>query len=291
MKNINTLIILAGGASSRMKKSIAEADKFLTAEEIAQANQRSKGLITLGNNGYPLLDYLLYNAKKAGITRVVFLTGVDSKPFRDHFGGEDGNYHGLHTFFATQHIPEDRIKPLGTADALVQTIEQQPWLKEERFIVCNSDNLYSTNAFSLLMACKKDNAFISYDRDSLQFPAEKINQFALVKIDDEEHLEDIIEKPSVQESEKFKDPAGKFRVSMNIFMFSGAKIYPFVKNCPMNTERNEKELPTALLNMINDSDTVMAALPLSEHVPDLTSKEDIAKLKALLAEAFPEKLW
>lgn len=41
------IIILAGGASSRMKKSI---DSDLPPEKVAQANQLSKGLIELGGN-------------------------------------------------------------------------------------------------------------------------------------------------------------------------------------------------------------------------------------------------
>ena len=39
------IIILAGGASSRMKKSV---DQNLSPEKVAQANQLSKGLIELG---------------------------------------------------------------------------------------------------------------------------------------------------------------------------------------------------------------------------------------------------
>ena len=53
----NNLVILAGGASSRMKKE-AVLDN-LSPEEIAQANERSKGLIGVGSSGRPLLDYLL----------------------------------------------------------------------------------------------------------------------------------------------------------------------------------------------------------------------------------------
>lgn len=41
----NNIVILAGGASSRMKKSV---DQNLSPEKIAQANQLSKGLIELG---------------------------------------------------------------------------------------------------------------------------------------------------------------------------------------------------------------------------------------------------
>ena len=43
------IIILAGGASSRMKKS---TDQNLSPEKVAQANQLSKGLIELGGNPF-----------------------------------------------------------------------------------------------------------------------------------------------------------------------------------------------------------------------------------------------
>lgn len=291
MKTIQSLVILAGGASSRMKRSMAEANEHLSPEEIAQANERSKGLITLGDSGYPLIDYLLFNAREAGIKKVVFLTGANSLPFREHFEGDRGDYHGLETHFAIQHIPEGRVKPLGTADALLQTLDQQPWLKKERFIVCNSDNLYSTAAFSLLKGTSAPNAFISYDRDALEFSTERINRFALVKTDKDHYLADIIEKPTASEAAMYRDPEGKFRVSMNIFMFSGDQIYPYLVNCPMNPERREKELPTALLNMLHDHGQSVLALPLAEHVPDLTSKEDIAILKKRIRDRYPEKLW
>jgi len=48
------IIILAGGASSRMKKSI---DSDLPPEKVAQANQLSKGLIELG--GKPFFELSL----------------------------------------------------------------------------------------------------------------------------------------------------------------------------------------------------------------------------------------
>ena len=52
-----TLVILAAGLSSRMKKSISS--KGISSEAIEQANQISKGLIALGKSKRPLLDYLI----------------------------------------------------------------------------------------------------------------------------------------------------------------------------------------------------------------------------------------
>jgi glucose-1-phosphate adenylyltransferase len=76
----NNIVILAGGASSRMKKSV---DQNLSPEKIAQANQLSKGLIEL--RGKPFLSYLLENILKAGFENVYIITGENSKMFRQAF--------------------------------------------------------------------------------------------------------------------------------------------------------------------------------------------------------------
>ena len=59
------LVILAGGASSRMKKENSNPD--INKEEVTQANERSKGLIGVGPDNRPLLDYLLTMPKKQDI--------------------------------------------------------------------------------------------------------------------------------------------------------------------------------------------------------------------------------
>lgn len=143
----NNLVILAGGASSRMKKE-AVLDN-LSPEEIAQANERSKGLIGVGASGRPLLDYLLWNAKKAGYENIYIIIGEQGELFKEFYGSEmeNNNFHGLNISFAVQYIPEGRIKPFGTADALFQAVEQYPELKSQFYSVCNSDNLYSAVTF------------------------------------------------------------------------------------------------------------------------------------------------
>ncbi len=165
-----TLVILAGGASSRMKNSTADVD--LTSEEIKQANSRSKGLISMDNQGRPIMDYLLFNSKKAGYKEIIFVIGVSSnKHFKELYGGEtkNNNFNGLIISYATQHIPNDREKPLGTADAVFQAMEQYPELKSKEFAVCNSDNLYSIGALRAIRQEESHNALLGYDRDALNF--------------------------------------------------------------------------------------------------------------------------
>ena len=287
----DNLIILAGGASSRMKKEVVLNN--LTEEEIAQANERSKGLIGVGPNGRPLLDYLLLNAKKAGYKKIIIIIGEQGELFKEFYGNQDKNndFHGLNISFAVQYIPEGRVKPFGTADALFQAVEQYPEMNTQSYSVCNSDNLYSTAALLALRETNSPNAFIGYDRDALDFPSERISRFAIAKLDNNNHLLDILEKPTAADLENYKDSEGKLRVSMNAFKFNGAMLYPYLKNCPAHPERDEKELPTVLLNAIKDNEGTALGISFSEHVPDLTAKEDIAEVKEYLKKYYPELNW
>lgn len=284
----DTLIILAGGASSRMKKSAASS---LSEEMITQANTRSKALILL--NDRPMLDYVLYSAKQAGIKEVIIVIHPKGALFKEYYGLKDqGNdFHGLSISYAVQHIPEGREKPLGTADALVQAIDQYPRLKTDTFLVCNSDNLYSSAAFFALRETKNPNAFLNYDRDALQYPMERIARFALTKVTEDNYLQAIIEKPDASSVEAYKHTDGTFRVSMNIFKFDGASFYPYLVVCPMHPERLEKELPTAILAMLTEHPKAMLAIPFAEHVPDLTGKDDIFILNDYLSTHIPTLDW
>ena len=153
-------------------------------------------------------------------------------------------------------------------------------LQQEEFTVSNSDNLYSVAALKALQATAVANAFIAYDRAGLNFPAEKIARFALCKLDAQNFLTDIVEKPDLDQLETYRDRDGILRVSMNVFKFNGADLYPHLVNCPEHPLRKEKELPSAIMNMIGTSDSKMLGISLKEHVPDLTTKEDIVLFRA-----------
>ena len=287
----DNLVILAGGASSRMKKQVGLDN--LSAEEIAQANERSKGLIGVGPNGRPLLDYLLLNAKRAGYKNIYIIIGEQGDLFKEFYGTQNKNndFHGLNISFATQYIPEGRVKPFGTADALFQAVEQYPELNTQYYSVCNSDNLYSTAALLALRETTSPNAFISYDRDAMEFPLERISRFAIAKLDQNNCLVDILEKPAADALEEYKDNEGKLRVSMNAFKFKGETLYSYLKNCPVHPERDEKELPTVLLNSLKEDGNTALGIAFSEHVPDLTAKEDIAEVKEYLKKHYPTLDW
>lgn len=276
----DTLLILAGGRSSRMKKS--NATSGMSQADVEAANKKSKGLIEI--NDRPFMDYIIYNAKKAGINNVVILTGEDGSEMRNYYGGKDENnaFHGMTLSYAVQYVPEGREKPFGTADAVFQAMDQVKKLQKESFIVCNCDNLYSIDGFKNLIEIDTPNGWLNYDRKGLEFPKEQVEAFAITSTDENGFLQKIIEKPTERDVERFSDADGTVRVSMNIFKFDGKILFDYVKNCPVNPKRKEKELPTAILNMVNGNPQCMRGVPICEHVPDLTRKEDILKVKKYL---------
>jgi dTDP-glucose pyrophosphorylase len=285
----NTLLVLAGGKSSRMKNS--QATEGMSKSDIESANKKTKGMIEV--NDRPFMDYIIYNASKAGISNIIILTGEDSGDIRELYGlnDKDNDFHGLKISYATQYIYADREKPFGTADAVTQAMDQIPQLQNTSFIVCNCDNLYSKEAFKLLVNLDSPNGWINYDRNGLNFPKEQVEAFAITSIDEDGSLQKIIEKPTQADVAQFSDNDGSVRVSMNIFKFDGNMFYEYVKNCPINPKRNEKELPTAILNMVKNNPKTMIGIPICEHVPDLTRKEDILNVRQYIKENKIKLTW
>ena len=165
---------------------------------------------------------------------------------------------------------------MGTADALAQAMAQYPELKSNSFTICNGDNLYSVKALLLLRENREaPHALISYSRSGLQFSDERISKFAVMAIDKENYLQNIIEKPEPEVLEKYRNVDGEIRVSMNVFSFDGASIDQYIRDCPIHPLRQEKELPEAVRNFVKDHPKQFITIPVSEHLPDLTAADDI----------------
>lgn len=286
------IAILAAGISSRMKLP-ANTAGMIEPTLLRQADERAKAMIEVGAEGRPFLDYLLYNCRAAGLTDVVLVIGRSDEVVKSYYGlNERGNdFHGLTIAYAYQDIPFGRTKPLGTADALLQALLSRADWRRSKFLVCNSDNLYSVQALGLLAACPEEAALIDYDRDGLEFAPQRIAQFGITKKTAEGYVEEIVEKPRVEDLESLKDQDGTLRVSMNIFLLSYDRVVPFLESCPLHPVRKEKELVKALSMMARSSPRAMKAIPLHEHVPDLTYKDDIPSVRAYLETHYGTLSW
>lgn len=276
------LIIMAGGASSRMKRSLETSE--LTPQTKKIASSAHKSLIPLGSKQKPLLFHLIQNAVNAGFKEVYIITSPENEAFRECVGSASKNnlFAGALVHYAIQYLPQGRNKPLGTADAVQQAMEQHPELKNESFTICNGDNLYSVHAFALLLAPRDTpHALISYNRSSLNYSSARMSSFAIIDISEEGLLENIIEKPDPETLKDYEETSDYIGVSMNIFSFKGALLFPYLKNCPIHLERNEKELPEAVRIMMEEPKNKIRCFKVSEHILDLTSAEDLKNFSNL----------
>lgn len=281
-------MILAGGTSSRMKKELTEGN--VNSELQKQANEMPKGMIGVGKGGRPFLDYQLFNAAKAGFREVVIVLNQKDTITKPYYNlqQEKGATWGLKIKFATQIIPENRVKPLGTADAVQQGLEQHPEWSGTKITVCNSDNLYSSNAFKLLLNNKFPAGLVSYEASGLGFDHEKVKNCAILFENKDGFLEKLIEKPTDNQIDECLVHVGRLGISMNIFNLEYNLALNYMRSQPLNESRNEKEMPEAVSRIAKENPEFVKTFHVCEIMPDLTAKNDLSIVQEYLEKEFTE---
>ena len=111
-----------------------------------------KQIEPVGPNGEIIADYSVYDAKRAGFSKVVFIIRKENE---DYFKKNIINkYEGIEVKLAFQEldnvprnvvIPDGRVKMLGTGHALYCAKE----LIDGDFIIINSDDFYGKNSYEI----------------------------------------------------------------------------------------------------------------------------------------------
>ena len=131
MKKNITLVILAGGMGSRFGGL--------------------KQIEPMGPNGEFIIDYSIYDAIKAGFNKVIFLIKKENfEVFKETIGKRvephvevEYVFQELDSIPSEIEIPEERVKPLGTAHAILCTKD----IIREPFAMINADDFYGRDAF------------------------------------------------------------------------------------------------------------------------------------------------
>ena len=264
---------MAAGASTRMKNSDFQ-NKSIDYQQTIDSN-KSKSLIGFGKESKPFISFLISNISNSGFKNVYIVVPENSEYFKKYFNQRVKKELKIKINLSFQLVPKNRSKPLGTADAVYQTMEQFPELKLKPFCICNGDNLYSIASLKKIRLSKFNYAFIAYDSKGLEFSQKKISSFSVIQLDKENRLVNIIEKPPVKLIPKFVDKNGKIRINMNLIKFSAKSSFDFFRECPLNEKRNEKEISDVILNIVKYKKNYFHGITVFEHVPDLTCKSDI----------------
>ena len=120
-----------------------------------------KQIASIDNDDNFILDYSIFDAKRAGFDRVVFIIKKENEQiFKDKVGKRlEGKIDVEYVFqdildipsFAK--VPEGRIKPWGTAHALYACRE----VVADRFAVINADDFYGRESFELIANFFREN--------------------------------------------------------------------------------------------------------------------------------------
>ena len=117
----------------------------------------------IGPNGEILMEYSIFDALRAGFTKVVFIIKPDMRDLMENMVGHhlaarktaDGD--NVEVCYAYQDfssvpdfytVPSDRVKPFGTVHALLCARE----FVHEPFVVINADDYYGVDAFKTICA-------------------------------------------------------------------------------------------------------------------------------------------
>jgi dTDP-glucose pyrophosphorylase len=152
-------------------------------------------------------------------------------------------------------------------------------------LVLNSDNYYPPAVLRDL-ARIDGHALPAFRRSTLiaesNIDPARVRSYALLTIDDQGALVDILEKPDDETFARFGEEA---RVSMNCWRFEPAIFTACERIEP--SPRGEVELPNAVRYAVRIMGERVTAMPVDAGVLDLSRRDDIAEVERRLSHVDP----
>ena len=287
-----TLVVMAAGMGSRFG-GLKQAEKF-------------------GPNGEFIVDYSIYDAIRCGFNKVVFIIKEENyELFKETVGSRVENHIKVEYVFqnldnvpSKYNIPSERIKPLGTAHAVLCT----KGIVNEDFVVINADDFYGYDAFkvasSYMDSNKNDIAIIGYKvkntltengsvkRGVLKLKDGKLNSIIESKIEVIDN-KIICEPLSGEDSFEADDNT---LVSMNMIVFPKdfinyieSDFINFLNNADLL--KDEFFIPSVVTKAINNNDYNVIIKETNSKWVGVTYKEDTPNVKNYIKEQIQNKVY
>jgi UTP-glucose-1-phosphate uridylyltransferase len=278
-----------------------------------------KQLDPIGPGGETLMDYSVYDALRAGFSRLVFVIRRDMEAqFKSTIGQKFERlvqvqyaYQELENLPAGFSVPAGRAKPWGTGHAVLAAAD----VIHEPFAVINADDFYGPASFRALGAHLRSGAA---DYAMVGFVLRNtLSEFGTVargvcQVDAQGFLQNVTEMTRIEkdgERAKYTDAAGQTHplsgdeiVSLNMWGFLPS-LFPRLKEefseflRQHNSERKaEFYIPSAVNKMVETSQACVKVLRTPDYWFGITYRQDrdsvLAGLNQLIARGdYPAKLW
>ena len=286
-----------------------------------------KQIDPVGNHGQPILDYSIYDARRAGFETVVFVIKHEiEETFKAAIGDRIGK--SIHVKYAFQElddlpegyaVPEGRVKPWGTCHAILAARK----IVDGPFAVINADDYYGPEAFQTIYDYLSQNP----DRpDCYEFAmvgyllgntvTENGHVARGVCVEDENHfLQTVTERTHIEKDgadarftedggQTWTPLAGDTIVSMNMWGLTRgfideaeARFPAFLdKAIAENPMKGEYFLPSVVSALIGEGKARVKVLKSTDRWYGVTYQADKPVVVAAIAEKtaaglYPDNLW
>lgn len=306
MKMDKTLVILAAGMGSRYG-GLKQVDP-------------------VGPNNSIIIDYSVFDAIKCGFNKIVFIIKKENEQlFREVIGDKVSKHVRVEYAYQSTDmlpegftVPEDRVKPWGTAHAIYCC----KGIVNEPFMVINSDDFYGRGAFENISGWIERTDFSADTYKvamSAYFLKNTLTENGTVSrgvcdVNENGQLVDVIERTKIkrvdgvisytEDEESWVALPEECVCSMNCWGFPASVIdeiekyfIDFLKNeVPSNPLKSEFYLPFLVRDLLSEGKCTVDVLETKDKWFGVTYKEDkpdvVKSIQALVDNGvYPEDLW
>jgi len=273
-----------------------------------------KQLDEVGPSGETIIDYSVFDAIKAGFSKVVFIIRKD---FEDEFKTKISNkfsndiqvefvFQDIHQLPSGFCLPEDRIKPWGTGHAILCASN----VIDGPFNAINADDYYGRESFKTI-ADYYNNGNDSFSMVAFQLE-KTLSDFGSVtrglctvnndKLINVAETENLVKSKSGITSNSDLDLNGDEPVSMNMWGFTPAifdylnEMFELFLSKNIHDVKSEFLIPSVINDLINSGDELVQVLYSKSSWFGVTYKEDkshvVQQIQNLVNSGFyPHKLF
>ena len=285
-----------------------------------------KQIDPVDSDGHIIMDFSMYDAKQAGFEKVIFIIKKENEAdFKEAVGDRMAKY--MDVSYAYQElasipegyeVPEGRVKPWGTAHAVLSCIS----LIDGPFAVINADDYYGQEAFKLIydyLASHQDDDKYRYTMVGYHLGNTVTDNGHVARgvcdMNEKGELIAINERTRIEKHDggiAFTEDDGETSnfvpadttVSMNMWGFTKSILKEIEEGFPAFLDKGLKEnpmkceyfLPTVVSNLLGEDRATVAVLKSADKWYGVTYKED----KPVVVEAiqkmkdegrYPQHLW